>query len=92
MYGKIMFAEMYNKSVSINGSRCLISYVNIVVLIIKMQNTIQNELLAAFVSLEVFVYSTILALILPGRFADSYGPPSSVNNFSSIVNNWSSAS
>jgi hypothetical protein len=29
-----VFAEMDNKSVSVNGSRCLISYVNVVVLII----------------------------------------------------------
>jgi hypothetical protein len=35
MYGKIVFDEMDNKSISVNGSRCLISYVNIVVLIIK---------------------------------------------------------
>jgi hypothetical protein len=44
MYGKIVFAEIYNKSVSINGSSCLISYVNVIVLIIKIQNTIQNKL------------------------------------------------
>jgi hypothetical protein len=73
MYGKIVFAEMDNKSVSGNGSRCLISYVNVVVLIIKIQNTIQN-----FVSLKVFVYSAILALNLPCRFANSNGPPCSV--------------
>jgi hypothetical protein len=73
-----VFAEMYNKSVSANGFMCLISYVNVVVLIIKIQNTIQNELLTTFVSLEVFVHSAILALILPDRFADSYGPPCSV--------------
>jgi hypothetical protein len=72
-----VFAEMYNKSVSVNGSRLLISYVNVVVLIIKIQNTIQNELSVTFVSLQVFVYSTILALNLPGRFADSLGPPCS---------------
>jgi hypothetical protein len=70
-----VFTEMDNKSVSDNGSRCLISYVNIVVLIIKMQNTIQNKLLATFVSFGVFVYSAILALNLPCHFADSYGPP-----------------
>jgi hypothetical protein len=75
---KIVFAEMDNKSISVNGSRCLISYVNVVVLIIKIQNTIQNELPVTFVSLGVFVYSTILALNLPCRFADSYGPPCSV--------------
>jgi hypothetical protein len=57
---------MYNKSVSVNGFRCLISYVNVVVLIIKIQNTIQNELPTTFVSLEVFVYSAIQALNLPG--------------------------
>jgi hypothetical protein len=78
MYGKIVFVEMYNKSVSVNGSRCLILYVNIVVLIIKIQSTIHNELSVTFVSLEVFVYSAILALILHGRFVDSYGPPCSV--------------
>jgi hypothetical protein len=61
-----VLAEMYNKSVSVNGSRLLISYVNVVVLIIKIQNTIQNELSVTFVSLQVFVYSTILALNLPG--------------------------
>jgi hypothetical protein len=32
-----VFAEMDNKSVSVKGSRCLISYVNVVVLIIKIQ-------------------------------------------------------
>jgi hypothetical protein len=42
------------------------------------QNTIKNELPATFVSLKVFVYSAILALNLPCRFADSYGPPCSV--------------
>jgi hypothetical protein len=73
-----VFTEMDNKSVSGNGSRCLISYVNVVVLIIKIQNTIQNELPTTFVSLKVFVYSAILALNLPCRFADSYGPPCSV--------------
>jgi hypothetical protein len=31
-----VFAEMYNKSVSVNGSKLLISYVNVVVLIIKI--------------------------------------------------------
>jgi hypothetical protein len=45
-----VFAEMDNKSVLVNGSRCSISYVN-VVLIIKIQNTIQNESFATFVSL-----------------------------------------
>jgi hypothetical protein len=39
--------------------------VNVVVLIIKIQNTIQNELPATFVSLGVFVYSAILSLNLP---------------------------
>jgi hypothetical protein len=60
-----VFAEMDNKSVSVNGSMCLISYVNAVVLIIKIQNAIQNELSVNFVSLEVFMYSAILALNLP---------------------------
>jgi hypothetical protein len=60
-----VFAEMDNKSVSFNGSRYLISYVNVVVLIIKIQNTIQNELHVAFISLEVFMYYAILALNLP---------------------------
>jgi hypothetical protein len=60
-----VFAEMDNKSVSVNGSMCLISYVNDVVLIIKIQNAIQNELSVNFVSLEVFMYSAILALNLP---------------------------
>jgi hypothetical protein len=55
---------MDNKSVSVNRSRCLISYVNVVVLLIKILNTIRNELSATFVSLGVFVYSTILALNL----------------------------
>jgi hypothetical protein len=64
--GKIVFAEMCNKTVSVNGSECLISYVNVVVLIIKIQNIIQNELSATFVSLEVFVYYVILALNLLG--------------------------
>jgi hypothetical protein len=65
---------MVNKSISVNGARCLISYVNIVVSIMKIQSTIQIELPATFVSLGGFVYSTILALSLPWRFADSYGP------------------
>jgi hypothetical protein len=73
-----MFTEMDNKSVSFNGYRCLISYVNVVILIIIIQNTIENELPAIFISLEVFVYSAILALNLPFRFTDSYGPPCSV--------------
>jgi hypothetical protein len=59
-----VFAEMCNKTVSVNGFECLISYVNVVVLIIKIQNIIQNELSATFVSLEVFVYYVILALNL----------------------------
>jgi hypothetical protein len=71
MYGKIVFAVMDSKSVLINRSRCLISYVNVVVLLIKILNTIQNELPMTFVSLGVFMYSTILALNLPCRFADS---------------------
>jgi hypothetical protein len=54
-----VFAEIDNKSVSVNGSRHLISYVNVVVLIIKIQNAIQNELPVTFVSVEVFVYSAI---------------------------------
>jgi hypothetical protein len=56
---------MDNKSVSVNESKSLISYVNVVLLIIKIQNAIQNELSATFVSLEVFLYSAILALNLP---------------------------
>jgi hypothetical protein len=59
-----VFAIMDNKSFSVNRSRCLISYVNVVVLLIKILNTIRNELSATFVSLGVFVYSTILALNL----------------------------
>jgi hypothetical protein len=35
-----VFTEMDNKSVSVNGSSCLISYVNVVVLITKIQTTI----------------------------------------------------
>jgi hypothetical protein len=69
---------MDNKSVLVNGSRCLISYVNVVVLIIKIQNTIQNELPAIFISLELFMYYAILVLNLSCRFTDSYGPPCSV--------------
>jgi hypothetical protein len=68
-----VFDEMVNKSISVNESRCLISYANVVVLIIKIQSTIQIELPMAFVSLGGFVYSIILALNLPCRFADSYG-------------------
>jgi hypothetical protein len=68
-----VFAVMDNKSVSVNGSRCLILYMNVVVLLIKILNTIQNELLATFVSLGVFLHCTILALSLPCRFAESYG-------------------
>jgi hypothetical protein len=56
---------MDNKSLSVNGSRCLISYVNVVILLIKILNTIQNELPATFVSLSVFMYCAILALNLP---------------------------
>jgi hypothetical protein len=74
MYGKIVFVVMDNKSISFNGSMCLISYINVVVLLIKTLNTIQNELSATFVSLGVFVYFAILALNLPCRFVDSYGP------------------
>jgi hypothetical protein len=37
---KIVFAVMDNKSVSVNGYICLISYVNVVVLLIKILNTI----------------------------------------------------
>jgi hypothetical protein len=48
--------------------------VNVVVLLIKILNTIQNKLSATFVSLGVFVYSAILAINLPYRFVDSYGP------------------
>jgi hypothetical protein len=36
MYGKKVFAKMDNKSVSVNEFRCLISYMNVVVLIIKI--------------------------------------------------------
>jgi hypothetical protein len=54
MYGKIVFHVMDNKSVSINGSRCLISYVNVVILLIN-KNTIQNMLPVTFVSLGDFV-------------------------------------
>jgi hypothetical protein len=60
-----VFATMGNKSVLVNESRCLISYVNVVVLIIKIQNTIQNELPVTFISLKVFMYSAILALNSP---------------------------
>jgi hypothetical protein len=35
-----MFVIMDNKSVSVNGSMCLISYINVVVLLIKILNTI----------------------------------------------------
>jgi hypothetical protein len=65
VWEKIVLAEMDNKSVSVNESKSLISYVNVVLLIIKIQNAIQNELSATFVSLEVFLYSAILALNLP---------------------------
>jgi hypothetical protein len=73
-----VFSEMDNKSVSVNGSKYLISYMNVVVLIIKIQNTIQNELHATFVSLGVSMYYAILAPNLPCRFADLYGPPCSI--------------
>jgi hypothetical protein len=62
---KIVFAVMNNKSVLVNGSRCLISYVNDVILLIKILNTIHNELPLTFVSLGVFMYSAFLALNLP---------------------------
>jgi hypothetical protein len=74
MYEKIVLVVMDNKSLSVNGSRCLISYVNVVILLIKILNTIQNELPVTFVSLSVFMYCAILALNLPCRFVDSYGP------------------
>jgi hypothetical protein len=51
----------------------LISYVNVVVLLIKILNTIKDELPVTFVSLGVFVYSVILGINLPCRFLDSYG-------------------
>jgi hypothetical protein len=60
MYEKIVFVVMDNKSVSVNGSGCLISYMNVVVLLIKILNIIPNELPMTFVSLDVFVYSAIL--------------------------------
>jgi hypothetical protein len=51
-----VFSVVDNKSVSVNGSRFLISYMNVVVLLInKILNTIQNELHATFVSLGDFV-------------------------------------
>jgi hypothetical protein len=59
-----VFVIMDNKSVSVNGSRFLISYMNVVVLQIKILNSIQNELPATFVSLSVFVYPTILSVNL----------------------------
>jgi hypothetical protein len=59
-----VFVIMDNKSVSVNGSRFLISYMNVVVLQIKILNSIQNELPATFVSLGVFVYPTILSVNL----------------------------
>jgi hypothetical protein len=66
-----VFAVMDSKSVSVNGSRCLIAYVNVVVLLIRILNTIQNKLSVTFLSLGVFMYFAILALNLPCRFADS---------------------
>jgi hypothetical protein len=53
MYEKIVFDIMYLiiKSVWVNGSGCLVSYVNIVALL----NIIQNQLTATFVSLRVLV-------------------------------------
>jgi hypothetical protein len=66
-----VFVVMDSKSVSVNGFRCLISYVNIIVLLIKILNTIQNELPTTFVSLGVFMYSEIPAFNVPFRFADS---------------------
>jgi hypothetical protein len=58
------------KSVWVNGSSCLISYVNVVALL----NIIQNELIVTFVSLRVFVYPSIQAVNAHCWFADSYGP------------------
>jgi hypothetical protein len=66
-----VFVVMDSKSVSVNRSRCLISYVNVVVLLIKILNTIQNKLPATFVSLGVFMYYVILDLNLPCLFANS---------------------
>jgi hypothetical protein len=48
---------MDKNSFSVNGSRCLISYVNVVVLIIQIQNIIHNGFAATFVSLSGFLYS-----------------------------------
>jgi hypothetical protein len=66
-----VFIVMDNESVSVNGSRCLISYVNVVVLLII---TIKDELFAAFVSLRIIVYLAILGVNIPCRIADSYRP------------------
>jgi hypothetical protein len=65
MYEKMVFAVMDNKSVSINESRCLILYMNVAILLIKILNTIQNVLPATFVSLSVFMYCAIITLNLP---------------------------
>jgi hypothetical protein len=52
-----VFDEMDNNSSLVNRLRCLISFVNVVVLIIKIQSTILNELAATFISLGGFLYS-----------------------------------
>jgi hypothetical protein len=65
MYEKMVFVVMDNKSVSINESRCLILYMNVAILLIKILNTIQNVLPATFVSLSVFMYCAIITLNLP---------------------------
>jgi hypothetical protein len=58
------------KSVWVNGSGCLISYVNVITLL----NIIQNELTVTFVSLRIFIYLSIQAVNVCCRFANSYGP------------------
>jgi hypothetical protein len=57
-----VFDEMDNNSSLVNRLRCLISYMNVVVLIIQIQSTILNELAATFVSLGGFLYSCLRML------------------------------
>jgi hypothetical protein len=49
---KIVFAITDNKSVWVNGSKCLISYVNVVVLLIKILEWLLIQLAKFYVLLE----------------------------------------
>jgi hypothetical protein len=50
-----VFAETDNKSVSVNGSRCLISYVNVVVLIIYVNVAKTDNKSVSYVNVVVLM-------------------------------------